>query len=91
MTPVGRLQVPANTLLFRAEGPTVATVDANGQVRLKQVTVVRTIGQTLEVDGPLTPNDRLVTNPSDALANGDQVIVSAPAAKPASSAAEAKS
>ncbi len=91
MTPVGRLQVPANTLLFRAEGPTVATVDANDQVRLKQVTVVRTIGQTLEVDGPLTPNDRLVTNPSDALANGDQVIVSAPAAKPASSAAEAKS
>ncbi|RBJ74280.1 efflux transporter periplasmic adaptor subunit, partial [Pseudomonas sp. MWU12-2534b] len=91
MTPVGRLQVPANTLLFRAEGPTVATVDANGQVRLKQVTVVRTIGQTLEVDGPLTPNDRLVTNPSDALANGDPVIVATPAAKPASGAAEAKS
>ena len=60
-------------------------------MRLKQVTVVRTIGQTLEVDGPLTPNDRLVTNPSDALANGDPVIVTAPAAKPASGAAEAKS
>ncbi|MCM3337014.1 hypothetical protein M3605_22330, partial [Bacillus subtilis] len=91
MTPVGRLQVPANTLLFRAEGPTVATVDANGQVHLKQVTVVRTIGQTLEVDGPITPNDRLVANPSDALANGDRVVVQAPAAQPASAVAGAKS
>lgn len=91
MTPIGRLQVPANTLLFRGEGPTVATVDANGQVHLKQVTVVRTIGQTLEVDGPLTPNDRLVANPSDALANGDKVVVQAPAAQPASSVAGAKS
>ncbi|WP_176016880.1 efflux RND transporter periplasmic adaptor subunit [Burkholderia sp. BCC0398] len=91
MTPVGRLQVPANTLLFRAEGPTVATVDANGKVRLKQVTVVRTIGQTLEVDGPITPNDRLVANPSDALATGDAVVVQAPAAQPASAVAGAKS
>ncbi|RQR36088.1 efflux RND transporter periplasmic adaptor subunit [Burkholderia sp. Bp9143] len=92
MTPVGRLQIPANTLLFRAEGPTVATVDANGRVRLKAVTIARTIGQTLEVDGPLTPNDRLVANPSDALANGDTVVVQAPpVAKPASAAAGAKS
>jgi hypothetical protein len=61
-------------------------------VRLKAVTVVRTIGQTLEVDGPLTPSDRLVANPSDALANGDPVVVQAPpAAKPASAAAGAKS
>ncbi|WP_261534879.1 efflux RND transporter periplasmic adaptor subunit [Burkholderia multivorans] len=91
MTPVGRLQIPASTLLFRAEGPTVASVDANGRVHLKAVTVVRTIGQTLEVDGALTPDDRLVANPGDALANGDTVVVSTPTAQPASAAAGARS
>ncbi|MGU7780845.1 efflux RND transporter periplasmic adaptor subunit [Burkholderia sp. PU8-34] len=90
MTPVGRLSVPANTLLFRAEGPTVATVDANGQIRLKPVTVVRTVGQTLEIDGPVTPDDRLVVNPSDSVANGDPVAVTNPAPQPASAAAGAK-
>ncbi|OJA78345.1 hypothetical protein BGV71_17370 [Burkholderia ubonensis] len=56
-------------------------------VRLKPVTVVRTIGQTLEIDGGVTPDDRLVANPSDSLANGDQVVVVKPAPKPASGAA----
>lgn len=88
MTPAGRLSIPANTLLFRAEGPTVATVDAHGQIRLKPVTVLRTVGQTLEIDGGITPEDRLVVNPSDALANGDQVVVAKPPQpQPASGAA----
>ncbi|RQR49418.1 efflux RND transporter periplasmic adaptor subunit [Burkholderia sp. Bp9002] len=88
MTPAGRLSIPANTLLFRAEGPTVATVDAHGQIRLKPVTVLRTVGQTLEIDGGITPDDRLVVNPSDALANGDQVVIAKPPQpQPASGAA----
>ncbi|WP_179401024.1 efflux RND transporter periplasmic adaptor subunit [Burkholderia guangdongensis] len=96
MTPVGRLTIPANTLLFRAEGPAVAVVDANGQIRLRPVTVARTVGQTLEIDGGLTHDDRLVVNPSDALANGDQVDVRPNAAsdaqpKPASDASGAQS
>ena len=88
MSPAGRLSIPANTLLFRAEGPTVATVDAHGQIRLKPVTVLRTVGQTLEIDGGITPDDRLVVNPSDALANGDQVVIARPQhPQPASGAA----
>ncbi|KDB10126.1 hypothetical protein LIG30_0867, partial [Burkholderia sp. lig30] len=86
--PAGRLSIPANTLLFRAEGPTVATVDAHGQIRLRPVTIARTVGQTLEIDGGVTTDDRLVMNPSDALANGDPVVVAAP--KAASGAAGAK-
>ncbi|CAN0626433.1 membrane fusion protein, multidrug efflux system [Burkholderia multivorans] len=88
IAPAGRLSIPANTLLFRAEGPTVATVDAHGQIRLRPVTIARTVGQTLEIDGGVTTDDRLVVNPSDALANGDQVVVAAP--KAASSSAGAK-
>ncbi len=88
IAPAGRLSIPANTLLFRAEGPTVATVDAHGQIRLRPVTIARTVGQTLEIDGGVTPGDRLVVNPSDALANGDPVVVAEP--KAASGAAGAK-
>lgn len=88
IAPAGRLSIPANTLLFRAEGPTVATVDAHGQIRLHPVTIARTVGQTLEIDGGVTTDDRLVMNPSDALANGDQVVIAAP--KAASGAAGAK-
>lgn len=85
--PAGRLSIPANTLLFRAEGPTVATVDAHGQIRLRAVTIARTVGQTLEIASGITADDRLVLNPSDALANGDAVVVAKPAPpKPASGA-----
>ncbi|KVC57669.1 efflux RND transporter periplasmic adaptor subunit [Burkholderia stagnalis] len=87
MASAGRLSIPANTLLFRAAGPTVATVDAHGQIRLKPVTVLRTVGQTLEIDGGITPDDRLVVNPSDALANGDQVVIAKQPPQPASGAA----
>ncbi|CAN0625754.1 membrane fusion protein, multidrug efflux system [Burkholderia multivorans] len=88
IAPAGRLSIPANTLLFRAEGPTVATVDAHGQIRLRPVTIARTVGQTLEIDGGVTTDDRLVVNPSDALANGDQVVVAAPKAAPAAAGAK---
>jgi RND family efflux transporter MFP subunit len=88
MTPIGRLTIPANTLLFRAEGPTVASVDAHGQVLLKPVTIARTVGQTLEIDGGVARDDRLVVNPSDALANGDRVIVAPKAASDAAGGAK---
>lgn len=85
MAPVGTLTIPANTLLFRAEGPNVAVVGANGQIRLHPVTIARTLGQTLEIDSGISASDRLVLNPSDSLANGDEVTV-AQAAKPARAA-----
>ncbi|KVK83562.1 efflux RND transporter periplasmic adaptor subunit [Burkholderia sp. MSMB1498] len=78
MAPAGNLTIPANTLLFRAEGPSVAVVEANGQIRLHRVTIARTLGQTLEIDGGLAPADRIVLNPSDSLANGDAVIIAQP-------------
>ncbi|WP_323121405.1 efflux RND transporter periplasmic adaptor subunit [Burkholderia alba] len=78
MAPAGNLTIPANTLLFRAEGPNVAVVEANGQIRLHPVTIARTLGQTLEIDSGVAAGDRIVLNPSDSLANGDEVIVAQP-------------
>ncbi len=79
MAAVGTLTIPANTLLFRAEGPTVAVVGANGKVALHPVQIARTLGKTLEIDTGVSPGDRIVLNPSDSLATGDVVIAKAAA------------
>ncbi|SHM11699.1 efflux RND transporter periplasmic adaptor subunit [Rhizobacter sp. OV335] len=74
--------VPTNALLFRAEGARVAVVDGNGRVTLKAVTLGRNYGETVEVLDGLGADQRLVLNPSDSLADGDQVAVAAAASAP---------
>ncbi|MEJ8812555.1 efflux RND transporter periplasmic adaptor subunit [Variovorax ureilyticus] len=69
------LTIPANALLFRAEGTRVAVVDAQGKVKLRGVTLGRNYGETVEVIDGLGPADRLVLNPSDSLADGDVVVI----------------
>jgi RND family efflux transporter MFP subunit len=69
------LTVPANALLFRAEGTRVAVVDAQGRVTLRTVGLGRNYGESVEVIDGLSAADRLVLNPSDSLADGDVVMV----------------
>ena len=69
------LTIPANALLFRAEGSQVAVVDAQGHVRLRTIVLGRNYGEAMEVLDGLTDTDRLVLNPSDSLADGDQVTI----------------
>ncbi|RZL95324.1 MAG: efflux RND transporter periplasmic adaptor subunit [Variovorax sp.] len=69
------LTIPANALLFRAEGTRVALVDRENKVRLRAVQVGRNYGETVEVLDGLAATDRLVLNPSDALADGDVVAL----------------
>jgi RND family efflux transporter MFP subunit len=69
----GTVTVPANTLLFRAEGARVAVV-RNGHIVLVPINIGRDHGHSLEVSGSLTPNDAVVLDPSDSLAEGAAVI-----------------
>ena len=69
------LVIPTNALLFRGEGIRVGVVDANGRVQLKAIQIGRNFGQSVEVLDGLSSNDSLVLNPSDSLADGDQVTV----------------
>ncbi|MBB3177701.1 efflux RND transporter periplasmic adaptor subunit [Variovorax sp. Sphag1AA] len=69
------LTIPANALLFRAEGTRVAVVDAQGKIKLRGVTLGRNYGETVEVIDGIGPTDRLVLNPSDSLADGDVVVI----------------
>jgi RND family efflux transporter MFP subunit len=76
------LLVPENVLLFRSEGPAVGVVGQDGKVSIKKITIDRDLGTNLQVEG-LTENDQVIVNPSDGLADGDQVHVKArPAAEP---------
>ncbi|HEY6169257.1 MAG TPA: efflux RND transporter periplasmic adaptor subunit, partial [Verrucomicrobiae bacterium] len=74
------LTLPAHTLIFRAEGPQVAVVGADGKVALRQVTLGRDLGPTFEVLAGVNPSDRVVLNPPDSLISGMTVRVAAPAA-----------
>ncbi|WP_296659340.1 efflux RND transporter periplasmic adaptor subunit [Paraburkholderia sp.] len=82
----GLLTVPGNTLLFRAEGPHLAVVGADGKVQLKPVEIAQDLGQSLVIGHGLDANDRVVLNPSDSIADGDSVTVVAPDGKVAGGA-----
>src|SRR5688572_33454 len=69
--------IPTNALMFRGDGMRVASVEASGRVKLLPVKVGRNFGQSVEVLDGLQGKERLVLNPSDSLAEGDQVLVAA--------------
>jgi RND family efflux transporter MFP subunit len=70
-----RLQVPVNALLFRSEGLRAVVVDANHKIHLRQITVGRDYGTSLEVLQGLDPKDWIVLNPEDSLEEGQEVHV----------------
>ncbi|MDB6139750.1 MAG: efflux transporter, family, subunit [Verrucomicrobiaceae bacterium] len=61
--------IPANTLLFRAEGPSVALL-RGGHAELVPIKIGRDYGKTLEIVSGLKPGDQLVLDPSDSLITG---------------------
>jgi RND family efflux transporter MFP subunit len=71
------LTIPANTLLFRSEGLRVGVV-RNGRAELVPITIGRDFGATVEVVAGLQPTDQVIVSPSDSLASGNRVQVSAP-------------
>jgi RND family efflux transporter MFP subunit len=79
LPPSGTVTVPFNALLFRGEGVRVAAVDAKGTVHIRPVRLGRNFGDSVEILEGLAGGERLVVNPADSLAEGDQVQVVADA------------
>ena len=75
---VQRITVPANSMLFRAEGPQVAVVGSDDKVELRPIIIGRDFGATLEILSGLSASDRIVINPADSLEAGQQVRVAEP-------------
>ncbi len=71
------LRLPANTVLFRAAGLQVATIDAHERVKLKSIVQGRDFGNTIEVLSGIGPNDTVILNPPDSLIDGETVRIAA--------------
>jgi hypothetical protein len=75
------LSIPSNTLLFRAEGLRVGVV-RDDRVQLVPVKISKDEGAHVEIASGLTASDAVILDPSDSLANGQQVqIANQPAAQ----------
>jgi RND family efflux transporter MFP subunit len=75
--PILPLVLPSNTLIFQAAGMQVAVVDQKHKVALRDITIARDLGTTVEVISGLQPNDAVIANPSDSLTEGTQVSLEA--------------
>ncbi|HWB59534.1 MAG TPA: efflux RND transporter periplasmic adaptor subunit [Chthoniobacteraceae bacterium] len=67
--------IPINTLIFRGQHTQVGVVDASNVAHLRDVTLGRDFGTSLEVTAGLDAQDRVIVNPSDSLADGMTVHV----------------
>jgi RND family efflux transporter MFP subunit len=70
----GSVTLPSNALLFRSEGLRAGVV-RDSHVVLTPITIGQDYGGTVEVLSGLTPNDAVIVNPSDSLANGAAIHV----------------
>ncbi|HEY1588529.1 MAG TPA: efflux RND transporter periplasmic adaptor subunit [Rhodanobacter sp.] len=69
------LRIPASALIFDASGLHVATVGADDRVALRQVTILRDYGKTVEIGSGLGAQDKVIDSPPDGLNDGDAVKI----------------
>lgn len=72
------LRVPVNSVLFRAQGLLVATVDSSGHAHLRRITQGRDFGKEIEVLSGVEESDTLIVNPPDSISDGMQVRIASP-------------
>jgi len=68
------MTLPANALLFRKEGLRVGVV-RDGRVQLAPVQIGHDYGAKVEIISGLVPQDQVILNPPDSLAQGERVNV----------------
>jgi RND family efflux transporter MFP subunit len=65
--------IPVPALIFRSQGPQVATVDDGHHAVLKDIRIGRDFGTEMEVLSGLTGQDVVIVNPPDSITNGEDV------------------
>lgn len=73
--PVSTLLIPSDAMINGKDGTRVATVDAVGKVRFRNIRVGNDFGNEVEVLDGLSANDFVIMNPSDAVREGAEVEV----------------
>jgi RND family efflux transporter MFP subunit len=72
------LRLPANAVMFRAQGLLIAAVGSDQRVHLKHITEGRDFGSSIEVISGIEAADDIVINPPDSLTEGARVRIVAP-------------
>jgi len=67
--------VPSEALIFNQHGLQVAVVGEDNRVSLKQVTIYRDFGRTVELNDGLTGLEKIVLNPPALLMDGSRVEI----------------
>jgi RND family efflux transporter MFP subunit len=70
--------LPVNSLIFRAQGLQIATVDNGNRVKLVTIVLGRDFGATVEVVSGLSDADKVIVSPPDSLVDGEQVQIAQP-------------
>jgi len=68
-----QLQIPVTALVFRKEGMTVATLNADNRVQFRVIQIGQDLGSAVQVVSGLLASERIIDSPPDALEQGDQV------------------
>ncbi|VVM07469.1 Multidrug resistance protein MdtA [Methylacidimicrobium cyclopophantes] len=76
------LIVPVNAVLYRAEGTFLLTVDKQSRVHYRKVELGHDLGNEMEINSGLQPDERVILNPPESLEEGEEVIVAADLSKP---------
>ncbi|HSY94362.1 MAG TPA: efflux RND transporter periplasmic adaptor subunit [Steroidobacteraceae bacterium] len=76
------LRLPANTVLFRAAGLQVATIDGQKRVKLKSIVQGRDFGSTIEILSGVEADEVVILNPPDSLTDGVLVRIASPPPDP---------
>jgi RND family efflux transporter MFP subunit len=74
----GGVSLPASALMFRQKGEAVATVAPDDRVVIKYIAIAQDLGPTVRVATGITPDDRVIDNPPDSIAQNDLVHIADP-------------
>lgn len=69
------LSLPGSAILYSNDGPSVAVVNADGLVTVKPVTIARDEGAQVLLSGGVSPRERVIDTPPDAIRSGDRVRI----------------
>jgi RND family efflux transporter MFP subunit len=84
------VRLPVATLIFRADGIQIATIDATGHAVLKKIELGRDFGKEVEITSGVAPDEQIIINPPDSLIAGQPVKIITTAEQEAAKKPESK-
>jgi RND family efflux transporter MFP subunit len=69
----GVLSLPSSALIVGQSGTQVAVLGNDGRAQLRTITIVRDLGDTVQISGNVSASDRVIDSPPDSLQTGDRV------------------